>query len=123
MINTYMKLHELLNEDCTDLVAGYYVEASKELDRQYNPEATHFANENKEYYEKYFKDWFNEGEIPIFEKPVIPAQPSYRHNPQPGQSQSAGYRGKQNALRAAGLPYNKDVKSFNPRIQPTSDLM
>jgi hypothetical protein len=113
-----MKLRELLNESPTDLVARYYIEASDEYESYYNGEAHHFANENKEYYKEYFENWFKNGTVPVFEKPVTPAQPEYRHNPLPGQQQSPGYRGKQNALKAAGLPYDHHVQNYNPRQQP-----
>lgn len=102
-----MKIKELLFESPFDLVAGYYKEATKDYDQCYNGEATLIAKRNKEYYEEYFKEWFEDGVVPVFEKPVLKAQPSYDHNPKKGQSQSPGYRGKQYALSRA-----------RPTIQP-----
>jgi len=113
-----MKIKDILNESCTDLVAKYYVEASEEFEEHYNGEAHFFADKNKEYYDKYFKEWFEDGKVPVFDKPITPAQPPYRHNPKKGDPQSPGYRGKQYALARAGLPYDHNVHGFNSKMKP-----
>ena len=111
-----MLIKEILKESSTDLVARYYVQASEEYEKHYNGEAAHFAEMNKEYYKEYFEDWFKNGTVPIFEKPVTPAQPEYRNKPREGQVQSPGYRGKQYALKAAGLPYDHHVQKYTPTM-------
>lgn len=111
-----MKIKDILNEEVTDVIARFYKEASKESDRYLNPEDVKYKGINREYYDKYFKSWFNEEIVPVFRKPVNKAQPAYRPDPQPGVLQTPGYRGLQNALFHAGLPYNHNVQRYDPSI-------
>lgn len=115
-----MKLLELLNESPVDLVAKYYKDASKSLDNRYNCEANYFADINKEYYENNFKEFYENGTIPVFDKPAKPTEASYDHNPKKNDRQSPGYRGKQNALKAAGLPYNKYTQNYDASQVPAA---
>lgn len=108
----FMKMKELLNEGVTDIVARFYIEASKDCDRFFNPEDVKYKEKNAEFYEEYFKGWFEEGHVPVFTKPVNVPQPEYTNDPKPGKLQSPGYRGLQYALAAAGLPYNHNVQEY-----------
>lgn len=119
MINNVMKLADLLLENSTDLVAKYYIDATKSFDERYNTEAAINSHKNQEYYKEYFKEWYKNGTTPVFEKPGKPTQSSYDHNPKKGVIQSPGYRGKQNALKAAGLPYNKYTQDYDPSQAPS----
>jgi len=104
-----MKIKDLINEDCTDLVAKYYVDASKSLDDKFNPEAAYNSRRNKEHY----TDWNKTGLAPIITKPGKSHQPKYNHNPEGSEVQTPGYRGKQTALKRAGLPYDKHTQAPN----------
>ena len=121
-----MKIKELLFESPTDVVARFYIEASKDNDQFYNPEDVKYKNRNKEYYEKYFKSWFSEEKVPVFRKPVVRPQAEYTTTPKPGMLQSPGYRGREYAKAAAGLPYDHNVQRYttsasNMVIQQTMD--
>ncbi len=109
-----MKIKHILSEDATDVVARFYKESTKAQDKFFNPEDVKYKNKNAEYYEEFFKSWFNEEITPIFTKPVNPAQPEYTNIPKDGKLQSAGYRGLQYSLAAAGLPYNHNVQRYEP---------
>lgn len=111
-----MKIKDILLESSTDTVARFYIDASKEYDRFYNPEDAKYREKNQSYYQKHFKEWFEHNQTPIFTKPTEPAQPEYRNRPQPGQQQSPGYRGLQYALAAAGLPYDHRVQRYEPNM-------
>lgn len=111
-----MKVKDILFESPTDVVARFYKEASKEADRFYNPEDVKYKDKNKKYYDEYFKDWFEDEEVPIFSKPVTKAQPEFTNKPKPGKLQSPGYRGLQYTLAAAGLPYNHKVQQYRTDI-------
>jgi len=108
-----MKLKDILNESATDVVARFYKEAGKDYDRFYNPEDVKYKDKTQEYYDEHFKEWFAEGTVPVFEKPVDKPQPEYTVQPKQGKLQSPGYRGLQYALAAAGLPYNHDVQQYH----------
>lgn len=110
----FMKIKDILNEGVTDIVARFYVEASKESDKFMNPENVKYKEKNAEFYEKHFKDWFNEGVVPVFTKPVTAPQPEFTNTPKTGKLQSPGYRGLQYALAGAGLPYNHNVQRYEP---------
>lgn len=112
VINTVMKIKDILNESATDVVARFYKEASAEADKFYNPEDVKYKKKNNEYYEEHFKQWFSEEVVPVFTKPVTKPQPEYTNHPKEGKLQSPGYRGLQYALCAAGLPYNHDVQAY-----------
>jgi hypothetical protein len=112
LINSVMKIREVLNEGVTDIVARFYKEASKDCDRYYNPEDVKYKEQNAEYYDKYFKEWFNEDVVQVFTKPVTRPQPEYTNKPKEDNLQSPGYRGLQYALAAAGLPYNHEVQRY-----------
>ena len=107
-----MKISDILNENVTSVVARFYKEASKEMDRFYNPEDVKYKKKNKKYYEEHFSEWFNEDIVPVFTKPTDKPQPEYRPKPQEGKLQTPGYRGLQYALAAAGLPYNHNVQEY-----------
>jgi len=109
-----MKLKDILLESPTDVVARFYKEAGQAYDRYYNPEDTKYKEQNRRYYAKFFKEWFEDGRVPVFERPTTPAQPEYRNRPKPGQEQSPGYRGLQYTLAAAGLPYDHNVQRYEP---------
>ena len=111
-----MKIKDILNEEVTDVIARFYKQASKESDRYMNPEDVKYKDINREYYEEYFKEWFNEEKVPVFTKPVTEAQPEYRTVPKEGKFQSPGYRGLQYALAHAGLPYNHHVQRYDPTV-------
>ena len=111
-----MKIKDVLNESVTDVVARFYIEASETYDKFYNPEDVKYKNKTNDYYNEYFKGWFNEGQVPVFTKPVTKPQPEYTNVPKAGKIQSAGYRGKQIALAAAGLPYDHQVQRYEPNI-------
>lgn len=112
MINSIMKLKEILNESATDIVARFYKEAGKDYETFYNPENVKYKDKSSEYYDKYFKEWFSEGVVPVFEKPVDKSQPEFTVQPKPDKLQSPGYRGLQYALAKAGLPYNRNVQCY-----------
>jgi hypothetical protein len=107
-----MKIKDLLNEGATDIVARFYVEANADSERRFNPENVKYKEKNNEFYQDYFKEWFKEGVVPVFTKPVTKSQSEYTNDPQPGKLQSPGFRGLQYALAAAGLPYNHNVQEY-----------
>ncbi len=109
-----MKLKEILKESPTDVVARFYKEASADSDRFYNLEDVKYKEKNAKYYDKHFKEWFNEDIVPVFTKPTDRPQPAYNSIPQGSKLQSPGYRGLQYALAAAGLPYNHSVQKYQP---------
>lgn len=111
-----MKIYEILTEDVTDLVARFYKEASKDMDRFYNPEDVKYKEKNSKYYDEFFKNWYKEDEVPVFTKPVIEPQPEYTNKPKKEKLQSPGYRGLQYALCAAGLPYDHNVQRYKPNL-------
>lgn len=109
-----MKINDILTESATDVVARFYKEASKEQERFFNPEDVKYKQKTHEYYEEFYKSWFKEGIVSVFEKPVTKAQPEYTNKPKEGKLQSPGYRGLQYALAASGLPYNHEVQRYEP---------
>ena len=112
-----MLMKEFLGESATDVVARFYKEASADMDKFYNPEDVKYKNQNKEYYDKHFKQWFSEEVVPVFTKPVTKPQAEYTNMPKQGKLQSPGYRGLQYALAAANLPYNHNVQAYKPDPQ------
>lgn len=109
-----MKIRDVLTESSTDVVARFYKEAGRELDQFYNPEDVKYKDKTKGYYDEFFKSWFKEGIVPIFEKPVDKPQPEYTNRPKEGKLQSPGYRGLQYALAKSGLPYDHNVQRYEP---------
>lgn len=107
-----MKVRDILNESTSDIVARFYKEATEASDRFYNPEASHYKDLTRSYYENELKSWFEDGEVPVFSKPTTKPQPEYDVHPKAGKLQSPGYRGLQYARAAAGLPYNHDVQPY-----------
>lgn len=107
-----MKIRDILNEDATCSVARFYKEASKDYERFYNSEVSKYKGKNSDYYDEYFKDWFDNEQVPVFTKPVSKPQKEYNTVPQGTKLQSPGYRGLQYALAAAGLPYNHSVQRY-----------
>jgi len=105
-----MKINDILTESSTDLVALFYKEASPQQDARFNSVAANYAEQNKEYYRAFFKDFYKHGEIPVFTKDISKKQSRFTNVPQKGNMQSAGYRGLQMAKRAAGHSYNKDFQ-------------
>lgn len=116
MINNVMKLHEVLLESPTDIVARFYKEASSNSEKFYNPEIVKYKEKNEQYYKDYLNEWFDDGVVSVFEKPVNKVQPPFTNDPKEGKIQSPGYRGLQYALAAAGLPYNHSVQRYEPNI-------
>lgn len=109
-----MKIKDfILLESPTDTVARFYLEASKDSDRFFNPEDVKYKEKNQKYYEEYFKKWFNEDIVTVFSKPVDKPQAKYTNKPKADKNQSPGYRGLQYALAAAGLPYNHNVQQYH----------
>lgn len=111
-----MKLHEVLLESPTDIVARFYKEASSNSEKFYNPEIVKYKEKNEQYYKDYLNEWFDDGVVSVFEKPVNKVQPPFTNDPKEGKIQSPGYRGLQYALAAAGLPYNHSVQRYEPNI-------
>jgi hypothetical protein len=111
-----MLIKDILNESATDVVARFYIEASKEMDKFYNPEDAKYKEKNNKYYQEHFKEWFKEEIVPIFQKPVDKPQPSFTNAPKEGKLQSPGYRGKQYALARSGLPYDHKVQRYHPNL-------
>jgi hypothetical protein len=111
-----MKLKEIIMESPTDVVARFYLEAGTAYDKYYNPEDVKYKEKNHKYYDEHFKQWFKEEIIPVFTKPTTKPQPEYTVKPKAGKVQSAGYRGKQYALAAAGLPYDHKVQRYEPNL-------
>jgi hypothetical protein len=109
-----MKITDILNENVTDTVARFYKEAGSDFDKFYNLEDTQYKEKNSKYYDEHFEQWFAEGVVPVFTKPVDTPQPLYNSKPTGSKLQSPGYRGLQNALHAAGLPYNHKVQGYDP---------
>lgn len=109
-----MKLKDILLESPTDVVARFYKEASNEYDRFYNPEDAKYKDKNREYYKKYFTEWFKNEEVPVFTKPVTAAQSPFTTKPKSGKIQSPGYRGREYAKAAAGIPYDRNVQAYKP---------
>lgn len=109
-----MKIKDILKENVCDVVARFYKEGGHDFEKRYNPEVVKYHEKNSDYYEKYFKEWFNEEVVPVFTKPVDKAQPEYTNSPDSNKLQSPGYRGLQYALHAAGLPYNHNVQKYDP---------
>ena len=112
LINSYMKVHDILNESVTDIVARLYKEASEGFDQHYNKEDADYKTKNKKYYNEYFKEWFKEDIVPVFTKPVDKPQHEYTTDPKPGKLQTPGFRGLNYALAAAGLPYDHSVQGY-----------
>jgi hypothetical protein len=113
MINSVMKIKDVLKESATDVVARFYLEAGKEYDKFYNPEDVKYKEKNNKYYEEHFKQWFSENVVPVFTKPTTPSQPEYTNKPKEGKLQSPGYRGLEYAKAKAGLPYDHKVQRYN----------
>lgn len=124
MVNSIMKIHEILNEGVTDIVARFYKEASADSDRFFNRDDVKYKDKNKKYYSEHFEEWYKDEIVPVFTKPTTKPQPSYTSKPKDGKLQSAGYRGKQYALAAAGLPYDHTVQKYMPNAPAimTSEL-
>jgi hypothetical protein len=109
-----MKIKDILKESSTDVVARFYKEAGRDHDKYYNPEDVKYKQKSAEFYDEFFKSWFNEGIVPVFTKPLTKPQPEYTNSPKEGRLQTPGYRGLQYALAAAGLPYNHNVQRYTP---------
>lgn len=109
-----MLIKDILNESATDVVARFYIEASKSYDKFYNPEDIKYKEKNAKYYDEHFKSWFTEEIVPVFTKPVTAPQAEYTNKPAEGKLQSPGYRGLQYAKAAADLPYDHNVQRYEP---------
>lgn len=109
-----MKIKEILKESPTDLVARFYKEASSDFDKTHNSDNAKYKELNSEYYKENFGEWYEHETVPVFTAPVSKSHPVYNNKPKQGKQQSPGYRGLQFALAAAGLPYNKNVKFYDP---------
>lgn len=113
----FMKIKDILNEGVTDVVARFYIEASKGSERFYNPENVKYKEMTAEFYEKNFKPWFKDNIVSVVTEPIDKPQPEYTNAPKPDKLQSPGYRGLQYALHAAGLPYNHNVQKYQVSVQ------
>jgi hypothetical protein len=111
-----MKIKEFLGESATDIVARFYKESGKDAEARMNPENVKYKDTNNEYYDDHFKEWFDEGVVPVFTKPAKSVDPVYTSKPEQGKLQSPGYRGLQYAKAAAGLPYNHNVQRYEPNV-------
>lgn len=111
-----MKISEIINEGHTDIVARLYVskEPSEEHDKLLNAEVHTFKKKNREYYDSYFKDWYDKDITPVFTKPVDKMQPKYDTNPGEGKIQSPGYRGLNYSKKSAGLKFDKNTQCYQP---------
>lgn len=123
-----MKFADLLLESPTDIVARLYKEASADFDKHYNPEDAIYKQKSADYYQKYFKDWYEFGKTPVMDKPPKSRQPKYTVKPGKTDKQSPGYRGLQYAKARAGLEYDKTVQPYkaNPSFSfstQTSDFL
>ena len=116
MINNNMKIRDILMEGPADCVARFYKEASADAKKFYNPEDEKYRKKNREYYTEHFLEWYKNETVPIFTKPTTKPQPEYTNHPKQGKIQSAGYRGQQYALAAAGLPYDHNVQRYEPNL-------
>ena len=97
-----MKIKDILNESIEDM---------------YNPEAAKIADENREYYKEYFKNFFQFGDTPVFTEQTNfddPNAEEWDTKPDRDKRQSAGYRGQQNALVKAGVPHDANVQKYEP---------
>lgn len=111
-----MKIKDLLTESTvTDIVARFYVQASEDSDRFYNPEIAKYKEKTRAFYEEFFEEWFKDEEVSVQLKPLTKSQPPYTVKPKPGKSQSPGYRGLQYAKARAGMPYDHNVQRYNSR--------
>lgn len=121
-----MKIKDFLTESTvTDIVARFYLQASEDSDRYYNPEIARYKDKTHAYYKEFFEDWFDKEIVPVQEKPVTKPQPPYTVTPKQGKSQSPGYRGLQYARAHAGLPYDHNVQRHDsrpPAIDHTLDF-
>lgn len=116
LINNGMKIRDVLTESTvTDIVARFYVQASEDSDRYYNPEVSEYKDKNKAFYKKFFEEWFDKEIVPVFTQPTDKSQPPYTVDPKPGKSQSPGYRGLQYARARSGMPYDKNVQGISSR--------
>lgn len=111
-----MKIKDFLAESTvTDIVARFYMQASEDSDRYYNPEIARYKDKTRAYYDEFFEDWFKEGIAPVQTEPVTKPQPPFTVTPKQGKSQSPGYRGLQYAKARAGIPYDHNVQRYNSR--------
>jgi hypothetical protein len=87
-----MKVKDILCEGI--IPADFVKEADENFDSQFNSVAQLFKDKNQEHYEKYFKEFYESGIVPVFEKPGIDTE-SEQFNTRPESSDfaSAGSRG------------------------------
>ena len=111
-----MKIKQILGESVTDVVARFYLEASQEYDKFYNPEDMKYKEMNHKYYDEHFKQWFAEEIVPVFTKPTTKPQPEYTPIPKEGKIQSPGYRGLQYAMARSGNVYDHKVQRYEPNV-------
>lgn len=102
-----MRIKEIISESPSDLIARYH--DMSRGDFVPNPEAETFAEVNREYYQRFFKDFFDTDEVFVFDKNDGTEQYDPMTTiPKDGDRYSAGYRGKQLALKHSGQKYDKD---------------
>lgn len=113
-----MKIKDILTENSAPLVMTNQTQFDDEVDTFYNPQADMIANMNRDYYKRYFKEFFANGSVPIFAEadnyPPDEDEKEWTIKPDPEAAQSAGYRGQQNALHKAGVPRDKGVDGYDP---------
>ena len=95
-----MKICEIiLNED------HYAAGDNLDLDALYNPEIAAARKNEDDRYKKYD----SHGSTPVV-KEIDYNQEDYDSDPQKGQRQSPGYRGREYSKARAGMPYNKHTQ-------------
>lgn len=102
MINSFMKIKDVLLESPTDLIARFHrtPEACAAADRL-NQQADEIAKQNEEHYMTYFGEFYSNGATPVFttkDNNVTDAKP-LNNKPEDPQHASNGYRGLKHALR------------------------
>jgi hypothetical protein len=112
-----MKIKDILTENTAPLIMTDQTQFDEEFDTFYNPQADMIANMNRDYYKKYFKEFFTDGSVPVFTEadnyPPSEDEEDWTTKPNPEAPQSAGYRGQQNALHRAGVPHDKNVGGYD----------
>lgn len=101
MINSNMRLSELLNEDYD----------FTKLDSWWNPDAANYAEEQRERTDQIEKD--SDG-TPVFTRDIKhPKNSQMTTDPQPNTLQSPGYRGREELKKRAGLRH-KEFQQYDP---------
>lgn len=100
-----MKVKDIITESSTDLIARFYRNPDFDVDDLYNPEAKKISDQNKSYYNTYFKEFYNSGVTPVFEicdNHETNKSQKWNNKPTKEQIESAGSRGNKTAFKNAG---------------------